>query len=330
MKPTFIDLFCGIGGFRLALEAVGAKCVFSCDKDRQARLTYEANFKEVPAGDITKIEAGSIPDFNILCAGFPCQPFSIAGKQRGFKDTRGTLFFEIMRIVKAKKPEVIFLENVENLVRHDDGNTLRVILDTLEGLGYDVHYQVLNAAHYGVAQIRRRIYFVCFRKDLPAEFSFPEPTFKDVAVEDCLLPAVDEKYYLDPGLFTIYKPDTFIRQLDTYRMGYIGTPGQGRHLYSIKGCSPTFVVSARGPCGSTEAYYINKRMRRLTPYEAKQILGFPDDFVFPVKEDRIYQQLGNSVAVPVVRMIAEKIMETMIFNMSRETGSCESPRKDAL
>ena len=235
-----------------------------------------------------------------------------------------------MRIVKAKKPEVIFLENVENLVRHDDGNTLRVILDTLEGLGYDVHYQVLNAAHYGVAQIRRRIYFVCFRKDLPAEFSFPEPTFKDVAVEDFLLPAVDEKYYLDPGLFTIYKPDTFIRQLDTYRMGYIGTPGQGRHLYSIKGCSPTFVVSARGPCGSTEAYYINKRMRRLTPYEAKRILGFPDDFVFPVKEDRIYQQLGNSVAVPVVRMIAEKIMETMIFNMSRETGSCESPRKDAL
>ena len=140
----------------------------------------------MPAGDITKIEAGSIPDFNILCAGFPCQPFSIAGKQRGFKDTRGTLFFEIMRIVKAKKPEVIFLENVENLVRHDDGNTLRVILDTLEGLGYDVHYQVLNAAHYGVAQIRKRIYFVCFRKDLQVDFSFPKPTFEDVAVEDYL------------------------------------------------------------------------------------------------------------------------------------------------
>ena len=330
MKITFIDLFCGIGGFRLALESLGAKCVFSCDKDRQARKTYQANFGEEPEGDITTIAADSIPDFNILCGGFPCQPFSIAGKQRGFKDTRGTLFFEIVRIVKAKQPEVVFLENVPNLARHDNGNTLRVILDTLDGLGYNVHYQVLNAAHYGVAQIRKRIYFVCFRKDLSAEFSFPEPTFEDVAVEDFLLPAVDEKYYLDNRLFTIYKPDTVIRQLDTYRMGYVGKPSQGKRLYSVKGCTPTFVVSARGPCGSTEAYYINGRIRRLTPYEAKRILGFPDDFVFPVKEDRIYQQLGNSVAVPVVRMIAEKIMETGIFNMPRETGSCESPRKDAL
>ena len=126
MEITFIDLFCGIGGFRLALESLGAKCVFSCDKDRQARKTYEANFGEEPEGDITTIAADSIPDFNILCGGFPCQPFSIAGKQRGFKDTRGTLFFEIVRIVKAKQPEVVFLENVPNLARHDNGNTLSI------------------------------------------------------------------------------------------------------------------------------------------------------------------------------------------------------------
>lgn len=321
MEITFIDLFCGIGGFRLALESLGAKCVFSCDTDRQARKTYQANFGEEPEGDITTIAADSIPDFNILCGGFPCQPFSIAGKQRGFKDTRGTLFFEIARIIKAKQPKVVFLENVANLARHDDGNTLKVILDTLKGLGYDVHYQVLNAAHYGVPQIRKRIYFVCFRKDLQVDFSFPEPTFEDVAVEDYLEENVDEKYYLDISSITFYKPDTNVRQLDTYRMGYIGSISQGRRVYGVKGCAPTFVVSARGPAGSTEAYYINGRVRRLTPYESKRIMGFPDDFVFPVSEERIYQQLGNSVAVPVVRMIAEKIVETGIFKRSEEKAA---------
>ena len=321
MEITFIDLFCGIGGFRLALESLGARCVFSCDKDRQARKTYQANFGEEPEGDITTIAADSIPDFNILCGGFPCQPFSIAGKQRGFKDTRGTLFFEIARIVKAKQPEVVFLENVPNLARHDNGNTLRVILDTLDGLGYDVHYQILNAAHYGVPQIRKRIYFVCFRKDVQVDFVFPEPTFEDVAVEDYLEENVDETYYLDINSITFYKPDTNVRQLDTYRMGYIGSISQGRRVYGVKGCAPTFVVSARGPAGSTEAYYINGRVRRLTPYESKRIMGFPDDFIFPVKEERIYQQLGNSVAVPVVRMIAEKIVETGIFKRSEEKAA---------
>ena len=321
MEITFIDLFCGIGGFRLALESLGAKCVFSCDTDRQARKTYQANFGEEPEGDITTIAADSIPDFNILCGGFPCQPFSIAGKQRGFKDARGTLFFEIVRIVKAKQPEVVFLENVANLARHDNGNTLRVILDTLNDLGYDVHYQILNAAWYGVPQIRKRIYFVCFRKDLQVDFVFPEPTFQDVSVEDYLERDVDEKYYLDINSITFYKPDTTVRQLDTYRMGYIKSISQGRRVYSVKGCTPTFVVSARGPAGSTEAYYINGRVRRLTPYEVKRIMGFPDNFIFPVKEGRIYQQLGNSVAVPVVRMIAEKIVETGIFKRSEEKAA---------
>ena len=184
-------------------------------------------------GDITKIEADSIPDFHILCAGFPCQPFSIAGKKRGFRDTRGTLFFDIAEIVRAKQPEVVFLENVPNLARYVTGNTLRVILDTLDGLGYDVYYQVLNAAYYGVPQIRKRSYFVCFRKDLQVDFVFPEPTFQDAAVEDCLEESVDEKYYLDINSITFYKPDTDVRQLDTYRMGLYRKyqPGKARVQY---------------------------------------------------------------------------------------------------
>lgn len=142
---TFIDLFCGIGGFRQALESVGGTCVFSSDKNKNARLTYQANYGEIPSGDITKIQAEEIPPFNVLCAGFPCQPFSIAGKQRGFADERGIMFFGIIRIIKCHKPEVVFLENVANLEKHDNGNTLKVILRTLKRTGYDVQHKVLNA-----------------------------------------------------------------------------------------------------------------------------------------------------------------------------------------
>lgn len=152
---TFIDLFCGIGGFRQAMESIGGRCVFSCDKNKNVRMTYEANYNEVPAKNILKIPSEAIPNFDVLCAGFPCQPFSIAGKQRGFSDTRGTMFFEIARIIKYHKPKVVFLENVDNLARHDNGRTLEVILNTLHELGYDVHYKVLNAADYGVAQKKK-------------------------------------------------------------------------------------------------------------------------------------------------------------------------------
>lgn len=311
---TFIDLFCGIGGFRQALESVGGTCVFSCDKNKNARLTYQANYGEIPSGDITKIQAEDIPPFNILCAGFPCQPFSIAGKQRGFSDERGTMFFEIIRIVKYHKPEVIFLENVANLEKHDNGNTLKVILRTLKRTGYNVQYEVLNSKDYGVAQIRKRIYIVCFRKDLKAKFSFPKPFESNIAVEDFLDQDVEEKYYIDRSDIVFYKPDITEQVHDTtYRMGYIGSIGQGRRIYSPKGLSPTIVCTARGPAGGTESYYIDGRVRRLTPDECKRIMGFPEDFVFPVKEERAYEQLGNSVAVPVLKAIAGQIMATDVF-----------------
>lgn len=318
MSFTFIDLFCGIGGFRQAMESVGGACVFSCDKNKAARLTYQSNYGDMPEGNITKIQAEDIPAFNILCAGFPCQPFSIAGKQRGFADERGTMFFEIARIIKYHKPEVVFLENVANLEKHDNGNTLKVIIRTLKRAGYDVQYKVLNSKDYGVAQIRKRIYIVCFRKDLKAKFSFPEPFESNLAVEDFLETEVDGHYYIDRSDIVFYKEDSTVRVRDTYRMGYIGNIGQGRRIYSIKGLTPTFVVSARGPAGGTESYYINGRVRRLTPDECKRIMGFPEDFIFPVKEERAYEQLGNSVAVPVLKAIARQIISTNIFEEAQD------------
>ena len=313
----FIDLFCGIGGFRQAMEYVGGTCVFSCDKNRNARLTYLANYSEEPFKNILKIKEEDVPTFDVLCGGFPCQPFSLAGKQRGFEDSRGTMFFEIARILKYHKPKVVFLENVDNLVRHDNGRTLEVIVNTLDELGYDVHYKVLAASDFGVAQIRKRVYIVCFLKSLNISFQFPEPFSSDIALEDFLDSDVDEHYFISRPDIVLYKPDLAERVHTTYRMGYIGNVGQGRRIYSTKGLSPTTVVSSRGPAGGTEAIYINGRVRRLTPNEVRRILGFPEGFSFPVSENHAYEQLGNSVAVPVLNLIAEQIVSTGVFDEDR-------------
>ena len=171
---NFIDLFAGIGGFRLALESFGANCVFSSEWDINAQETYNFNFGETPAGDITKIDENFIPNHDILCAGFPCQPFSISGKKLGFDDSRGTLFFDVARIVKCKRPKVVFMENVKNFETHDDGKTLSVVKATMEELGYNFFYKVLDASNYGVPQKRERIYMVSFRNDLNiTTFDFP-------------------------------------------------------------------------------------------------------------------------------------------------------------
>ena len=323
MSFTFIDLFCGIGGFRQALESVGGTCVFSSDKNKNARLTYQANYKDMPHGDIRKIEAKDIPPFDVLCGGFPCQSFSIAGRQRAFADPRGQMIFEIIRIAKYHKPSILFLENVDNLARHDGGNTLKVIVERLEGIGYDVHYKILKASDFGCATIRKRIYFVCFRKDLHIHFSFPEPFESDVAVEDYLDLDVDGHYYIDRPDIVFYKPEITKRVQDTYRMGYIGNLrkhnkiGQGQRVYSIKGLAPAFVANARDVAGGTESYYIDGRVRRLTVDEAKRIMGFPEDFIFPVAEARAYEQIGNSVAVPVLKAIARQIIASGVFENTR-------------
>lgn len=311
---TFIDLFCGLGGFRLALESVGGMCVFSSDIDPYARATYKANFGEEPSGDITKIDSCEIPPFNVLCAGFPCQAFSCAGKQRGFSDKRGTLFFQILRIAAYHRPEVLFLENVENLIRHDGGRTLQVILYSLQAFGYKVYHKVLIANDYGVAQIRKRIYFVCIREDLKISFNFPKPFGNATAVEDYLEESVNEKYFItDPSIY-FYKPDLEHRINTTCRIGGIGKLSQSYRIYSSKGVTPTFVCQNRGPGGGTEAYLIDGRVRSLTPTEAKRIMGFPESYIFPVSDGKALELLGNSVAIPVIRAIAQEIVATGLFD----------------
>ena len=174
---TAIDLFCGIGGFRYAIASFGGEVVFASEVDKKTANIYAQNFGFVPNGDITTIDENTIPDHDILCAGFPCQPFSISGKQQGFEDTRGTLFFDIARIAKAKQPKILLLENVYQLEAHDSGKTLSVIMNTLESIGYDVYYKIMNSADYGFPQSRKRIYIVCFRKDLGiTSFEFPIPS----------------------------------------------------------------------------------------------------------------------------------------------------------
>lgn len=261
-------------------------------------------------GDIKKISADDIPHFNILCAGFPCQPYSVAGKKKGMDDERGQIFFEITRIIAHHKPEVVFLENVARLQRHDGGSAFNIIVKSIEELGYNVYYQVLAANDFGVAQVRKRLYFVCIRNDLNCSFKFPEPIGNETSVEDYLDTEVDERYFINDPDICLYKPDLTEKMNTTYRLGHIGGTSQGRRIYSIKGVTPTFVCQSRGPAGGMEAYYVDGRVRRLTVDEAKRIMGFPDDFVFPVPEYRALEQLGNTVAVPVLKAIAKEIVGT--------------------
>lgn len=304
---SFIDLFCGIGGFRFALEELGHACVFSSDDDPHAQKTYSLNFGETPCGDLTEIEASAIASHDVLCAGFPCQPFSISGKQRGFEDARGTLLYHVLRIAEFHQPNVLFLENVKNYGGHDGGRTLATTVELLERLGYDCHHAILNASRYGVPQKRERIYFVCFRKGLGlAEFSFPEPTDEDVALEDVLLPPDDprlEELYVD-------RPDTFLaaemptqRELRPLRVGTISKGGQGERIYSVKGHSVTLSAFGGGVGAKTGMYLVDGLPRRLHPEECRRVMSFPAGFKLHPKRNVCYKQFGNSVAVKVVRSI---------------------------
>lgn len=311
---TFIDLFSGIGGFRLGLESLGAQCVFSSEIDKFARETYISNFHDEPAGDITQIDASDIPDHDILCGGFPCQPFSIGGEKKGFDDARGTLFFDIARIVKAKQPKVVFMENVKNLISHDNGNTFRVISNTMKNLGYNIFYSVLNPVLFNVPQKRERTYIVCFREDLNINnFSFPVPNLKDLRhVEDILL--TNEKELEDYYVSTD-RPDYYITNHNdnTYsnkpiRVGHVGTGSQGQRIYSIKGTAITLTATGGGLFGKTGGYMMpDKRPRKLHPRECARLMGFPDSYILHSNKTQALKQLGNSVVVDIIQFIGIEI-----------------------
>jgi DNA (cytosine-5)-methyltransferase 1 len=306
----FIDLFAGIGGFRIALENCGCECVFSSDWDKYAQKTYFANFGETPAGDIREIDAKSIPDFDILAAGFPCQSFSISGKQGGFEDTRGTLFFDIARIAKFHQPKLLFLENVKNLVSHDGGRTLSVILKTLNEIGYDPYYKVLDSSNFGVPQSRKRVYFVCFRKDLGIKyFEFPKPTNEKVYLKDILEDDSKTKQYVINRNDIKFFDKQIAHKTAPIQIGEFNKGGQGERIYSIEGHSTTISAYGGGAASKTAAYLINGKVRKLSPRECARLQGFPEEFKIPVSDAQAHKQFGNSVPIPVLKKIFEKIIE---------------------
>ena len=310
MPFRFIDLFAGIGGTRLAFEAVGGECVFSSEWDQDAQKTYAATFKETPHGDITKIKATEIPDFDVLLAGFPCQPFSSIGQRQGFKHkTQGTLFYDVLRIVEEKRPAAFLLENVVGLVNHDRGNTFAVIVQSLNELGYSVHHQILDAADYGVPQHRKRIYIVGYDKSRLKRgiaHSWPKKSRKNTFIGPFV-----EKGITDRSI-SKHLQEGYLSKLDDGRPELIDRRSKIKvktlvaSYHKIQRLTGTFVKD--GPTG----------MRLLTDNECKAIMGFPKTFIIPVSRTQMYRQLGNSVAVPVVTAIAKEILTALVNGLPKQ------------
>lgn len=295
----FIDLFAGIGGIRLPFDELGYKCVFSSEWDKSAADTYEANFGERPHGDITKIEEEDIPPHELLLAGFPCQAFSIMGKREGFADTRGTMFFEIARILEYHKPKVIFLENVKQLVSHDKGRTFSVILSILDELGYFVKWKVLNALDFGLPQKRERVIIVGFRnKNFADAFSFEFDSIP-YSLKDILEPdeTVDKSLFASPYIFEKRKQATSQKQIFYPSIWHENKSGNISIL--------DYACALR--TGASYNYLLINGKRRPSSRELLRLQGFSDDFKIVVSHNEIRRQTGNSVAVPMVRAIASQI-----------------------
>lgn len=319
--PRFIDLFCGVGGIRMGMEAQGFECVMSADINAECRRTYDENFNEVPLGDVTKIGVDEVPPHDILCAGFPCQPFSISGRKKGFADTRGTLFFEICRILEAKRPPVVFLENVKHLVHHDGGRTLATILEKLKELGYEVAWKVLNGVDFGVPQNRERIIIVGTKSGV---FDFSRiKTVERRRLKD-FLDTEGPFEYLHPDEYTLLddaheQPGSGL-VFAGYRNKSIRKVGvrpntlhlsrvhkQPNRIYSVNGVHPTLPSQE-----SSGRYFIlteDNRVRKMTLNECWRIMGFPDSFKKVSSVGEQYRQLGNSVCVPMIKSVASEIKE---------------------
>jgi DNA (cytosine-5)-methyltransferase 1 len=316
----FIDLFAGIGGIRLAMENVGGKCVFSSEWDKYCQETYRENFNEKPRGDIRKINSKEIPNHDILAAGFPCQAFSIAGKRRGFDDTRGTLFFEVAKIIKAKHPKIIFLENVKGLLNHRSGKTLETILRVLrEDLNYFVpDPEIINAKNFGVPQNRERIIIVGFRKDLGIKrFNYPKSNGKKSKLKDILeKKPVSVKYYLS---------DTYLESLRKHKKRHTDKGnGFGYEIINNNSISNALVVGGMGrernlivdkrlkdftPVTNIKGQVNKEGIRRMTPREWARLQGFPNNFNIPVSDAQAYKQFGNTVAIPAIQAVVIEILK---------------------
>ena len=321
-KFEFIDLFAGIGGFRIVFQELGGECVFSSEIDPYACKTYEANFGDNPCGDITKAVAKDIPDHDILLAGFPCQAFSIAGRREGFEDTRGTLFFDVARIIKAKRPKAFFLENVKGLMSHEGGKTLATILRVLrEELDYFVPVpEIVNAKHFGVPQNRQRIFIAGFRKDLGVQsFEYPKVSDKEISFKDIKEKnPVPVKYYLSNRYLTTLRRHKKRHERKGNGFGFevidddgianaivVGGMGKERNLvYDDRLIDFTPETKIKGT--------VNKQgIRRMTPREWARLQGFPDKFRIEVADVHAYKQFGNSVAIPAIKAMGRLILRKM-------------------
>lgn len=313
----FIDLFCGLGGFRVALESWGCQCVFSSDIDKYARETYKENFGEYPTGDITVIDEKDIPDHDILCAGFPCQPFSIGGKRKGFEDTRGTLFFDVLRILKEKRPKAFFLENVAGICNHDGGKTIETIIGCLKDIDYVPLFKVINAKDVGYPQNRARWYCIGFDrrqfKHISDDYEFPFPKVKNL------------KYTIDSLLETEVSQDYNVtdickKNIETHIEEFKNTTRysnqhtlianevrKSRCNFRCDGISPC-LTAKMGTGGNNVPILVNS-MRKLTERECLRIMGYPDSYKIKENFHQSYKQIGNSVIVPIIKDIAEELVK---------------------
>lgn len=318
-KFTFIDLFAGIGGFRIAMQNIGGKCVYSSEFDANAQKTYFFNYGEIPFGDITKSTTKKhIPNsFDILCGGFPCQAFSIAGYQKGFDDTRGTLFFDVAEIIKEKKPSVVFLENVKNLKTHDNGNTFRIIRKTLEQLGYFVYDKVMSPNEYAnIPQNRERIFIVAFNKEKVSnhqEFTFPTKEKLTKTIHDYIDDSVD-----DPRFFYTEKMGHYQTLKDNITA--MDTIYQWRRVYVRENKSnlcPTLTANMGTGGHNVPLILTKKGIRKLTPKECLNFQGYPTNYCFPttIPISACYKQAGNSVAVPLIQKISSQIWQILKQNL---------------
>jgi DNA (cytosine-5)-methyltransferase 1 len=318
---TFLDLFAGIGGFRIPMQELKGKCVFTSEFNYQAQRTYEHNFGEVPFGDITALNLDIVPKHDVLTAGFPCQPFSISGKMKGFEDTRGTLIYNVFQIIEKRQPKVVFLENVKHLIHHDKGNTLKTIIKDLEELGYKVSWKLLNAADFGVPQNRERI-IIIGHKDKEFDFTKlntkPKRTIKDILDEDVKFEYLDEPYTILPdyriqesGLIFIGHRNKSIRKAGvrpgTEHLSRVHK--QPNRIYSSEGIHPALPSQE----SSGRFWILDKgKVRKLTINECYKIMGFPENFIKNTSLGDSYRQIGNSVCVPMIKEITAQIKSQLL------------------